>query len=258
MMTLVHMEFKLEDRIGGQPLMADNVGLPLLREFLTEVEAFIKGDDSQANLADSIVRVESGSLKIVVLATSVIAASVAADVQSLNVRGDLDAIQPKRAAIVEKWQSRAERNPDRTYTVAPDSQVSAKISKNSKFTHQNEMVWVEVKKYLTGQVVDLGGKQSPNIHLVLSDTGDSLRIDATSEQLSAETENHLYKVVTLRVRAEQHLQNKRLRKIKLLDFVSLGDQVDERALASLWEKGQQAWKDVSSAVKWVEQLRGNS
>ena len=35
-------------------------------------------------------------------------------------------------------------------------------------------------------------------------------------------------------------------------------EVDEQALASLWEKGRKAWKDVPSAVDWVEAIRGNS
>lgn len=34
-------------------------------------------------------------------------------------------------------------------------------------------------------------------------------------------------------------------------------QADERALEMLWAKGRKAWKDVKSATKWVEELRGN-
>jgi hypothetical protein len=39
---------------------------------------------------------------------------------------------------------------------------------------------------------------------------------------------------------------------------SRGLLADERALAELWRKGREAWRDVPSAVDWVEELRGNS
>ena len=32
---------------------------------------------------------------------------------------------------------------------------------------------------------------------------------------------------------------------------------DEPALAALWQKGRNAWRNVQSATGWVETLRGN-
>jgi hypothetical protein len=43
----------------------------------------------------------------------------------------------------------------------------------------------------------------------------------------------------------------------LIEFLPQATEVDEQALASLWEKGCNAWKDVKSAAGWVESLRGN-
>lgn len=114
-----------------------------------------------------------------------------------------------------------------------------------------------MEKYLTGKVVNAGGKQDPNVHLVLADTDQSVRIDATEKQLAAEKENQLYKDVTVRVQAEQHLGTKALRKLRLIEFSPQTAEVDEQALASLWEKGRKAWKDVTSPTAWVEALRGN-
>jgi hypothetical protein len=119
-----------------------------------------------------------------------------------------------------------------------------------------ENAWVSVEKYLTGKVVDLGGKQNPNVHLVLADTGDSARVGSTEQQLAAERQNQLYKDVTLRVQGEQHLRTKALRNLQLIQFSQQTTEVDERALAALWDKGIKAWKDVKSATGWVEALRG--
>jgi hypothetical protein len=127
----------------------------------------------------------------------------------------------------------------------------------SQFQHGGENAWVTVEKHLTGRVVDLGGKQDPNVRLVLADTGESVRIGSTEQQLAAEKENQLYKEVTLHVQGEQHLRTKELRNLRLIQFSPRSTEVDEQAVAELWRKGRQAWKDVKSATGWVEALRGN-
>jgi hypothetical protein len=176
----------------------------------------------------------------------------------LESTGDLDAIQEKRAQIIERWQGRARRSPRRAYSIA-SAQLARplRITNSTQFQHGSENGWVSVEKHLTGKVVDLGGKQEPNVHLVLADTGASLRISATEQQLAAEEENQLYRTVTLRVQAEQHLRTKALRDLRLIQFAPQTTEIDEQALSSLWEKGRKAWKDVKSAAGWVEGLRGN-
>ena len=59
----------------------------------------------------------------------------------------------------------------------------------------------------------------------------------------------VYKDVTLRVQAEQHAG---------IEFVPQAHEIDEQELATLWEKGRKAWKDVKSASAWVEAMRGNT
>ncbi len=64
---LTELEFLLNDVVGGQPLTPENVDLPTLRGFLEEVETLIKGDESEASLANSRVQIKEGSVKIVAL-----------------------------------------------------------------------------------------------------------------------------------------------------------------------------------------------
>ncbi|MEI9863321.1 MAG: hypothetical protein WDN00_01940 [Limisphaerales bacterium] len=171
--------------------------------------------------------------------------------------GDLDAIQPSRAKIVERWQSRVRRLPTRTYSIPKIVGLRGiRISSTSQFQHAGENAWIRIEKHLTGEVVNIGGKQAPNVHLVLAGTGESLLIDATKQQLAAEEENLAYKNVTLRVQGEQHLRTKALRNLTLIQFSPQTAEVDEQALAALWKKGREAWKEVTSATGWVESLRG--
>lgn len=252
------LEFSLHDKIGGQPLTPANVDLPTLRGYLDEVEQFIRGD-SAATLRDSRVRIEAGSVKIVALVAHLLAAEVRAESAKLASTGDLDAVQPRRAAIVEAWQSRSRRSPTRTYSIKAAPTVKmVRITAETQFQHASENAWIAVEKYLTGKVVNAGGKQDPNIHLVLIDTGATQHVSASEQQLGAEKENRLYKTVTLRVQAEQHLRTGSLRNVKLLEFLRQATEADENALQSLWQKGADAWRDVSSPSGWVDALRGNS
>ena len=254
---LIALEYSLDDLIGSQPLSPETVDLPTLRGFLGEVETLIKGDVPGASLADSRVRIERGSLKVVALVASLLATDVQADMARLEQTGDLDSIQPTRAKVIEQWQKRARRSPSRVYASGTGAGPTVRVDQNSQFQHGSENAWVSVEKYLAGKVVNAGGKQDPNVHLVLADTGQSVLVGATEEQLGAEKENQLYKDVTLRVQAEQHLRTKALRNIRLIQFAPQATEVDEQALASLWQKGRQAWQNVGPAAAWVEAIRGN-
>jgi hypothetical protein len=148
--------------------------------------------------------------------------------------------------------------PYRRYAISDAKHREVRIAETSAFEHGHEKNWVAVEKYLTGKVVDAGGKQDPNIHLMLPGSGEEQIVQATEQQLADEKENQLYKNVTLRVQAEQHLRTKALRNVRLVQFAPSDTEIDEEALQSLWAKGREAWKDVRSAQDWVESLRGNS
>jgi len=255
---LTELEFSLDDVIGSHPLTLLTVDLPTLRGFLEEVEKLIKGDVPGASLSDSRLRLEDGSVKLIALVAHLLAADVQSDLAKLNEKGDLDAIQPRRAEVIEQWQARTRRFPSRAYSVQTSSTNRAvRIANTSQFQHGSENAWVSVEKYLAGRVVNAGGKQDPNVHLVLTDSGESMRVSATEQQLGAEKENQLYKDVTLRVQAEQHVRTKALRNIRLIQFLAQASEADERTLDNLWQKGREAWRDVTSAAGWVESLRGN-
>lgn len=256
---LTELEFKFEDVGAGQPVTSKTVDLPTLRLFLQEIEELIKGDEPGASLADSRVRIEDASVRIVALVASLLAADYQADMARLSEKFDLDVIQLKRAKIIERWQGRVQRSPSRSYSLgATPRSPEIRIQSTSQFQHGSENAWVSVEKYITGRILDAGGKQDPNVHLELSESGKTIRVDATEQQLGGEKDNLLYKVVSLRVQAEQNLRSKDLRNVRLIQFLPQSAEVDEQALAALWQKGRTAWKDVESAAGWVEVLRGNA
>lgn len=258
MEVLEKTEFKLEDLIGGRPLTADSTSVPLLREFLGEVETLLKGDDPQVSLAESEVKIESGSLKIVVFVESALAGSLSKDLEKLRETADLDEIGRRRGEIIEKWQKRASKNPTRRYGVATHSDFWTEIKSDSPFSRKGERAWVEVEKHLTGKIYDWGGRSRTNLHLELAGTGQVVTVEATEEQIRREEKNYVYHTATVRVVGEQNLKTKHFRKLRLLELVTPPEPVVQDELQELWRKGEKAWKDVESASHWVEELRGNA
>jgi hypothetical protein len=252
------LQFKLEEKRDGVDVTPDTVDLPTLRGFLEEVEGFVKGDEPNPNLRESQVKIEEGSLKVMVFVPIILAHSVTADLERVAESGDLDSMQPKRASILEKWQARSGSSESLSYSLGLENSVEpiVRISKENQLKHGQADSWVAIEKYISGRVVDQGGKKKPNVHLVLED-GSSLKVSATEALLAAEKDNHLYQEMTLRVEAEEHLQTGALRNIRLLEFQKQETEIDEEALEKLWKRGTEAWSSVKDSVKWVEELRGH-
>lgn len=253
------LEFALDDTIGGERLTPETVDLPTLRGFLQEVEKFIKGDLPGASLGDSRIRIEGGSVKVLAMVGHLLACDVRADLAKLEQNGDLDQLQRRRAEVIELWQNRAHTTPNRTYSIRTQSGKNPlRLTNESQLQHGSENSWVSVEKYLTGKLVNAGGKQDPNVHLMMTESGETIKVSASEQQLGGEKENLLYKFLTLRVQAQQHLRTHELRHIRLIQFLPHESESDERALENLWQKGREAWRGVQSAAGWVESMRGNS
>ncbi|MDR1145076.1 MAG: hypothetical protein LBK71_02955 [Verrucomicrobiales bacterium] len=256
--SLKSLAFSLDDTVKGTPLTPATVDIPTFFKFLEEVQKLLKGQGDENVLVDSRFQLEAGSVKIVAFVTASLALSVTNDIERLRTTGDLDTIDPVRAKVVEIWQNKVKRTLNRSYAFAADTpKASFRITQNSTLQHKAANYWVSVEKYLSGKIVDLGGKTFPNIHLVSDSTDDTLTIGATEAQLAGEKENQIYKEVTLHVQAEQHLGTKQLRNIQLLAFVPQAATVTPDTLEKLWQKGREAWRDIGSASAWVDSLRGN-
>lgn len=159
--------------------------------------------------------------------------------------------------MVERWQSVAQKNPHRRYSVADQSaQVSFMIDSTSNF-RKIENAWVYVEKYLHGIVVDMGGNTKPNVHLKL-ENGMTLPPIASTQNLLAQGEqNRLYRPALLHVTAEENLLTRELRNLNLLAFEDHQPSYDDDEFNLMVERGTKAWADIPDATAWLESLRGN-
>ena len=213
----IRWPFAVSDRINDAEVGPKHVPLSLLGDFQKDVSEFLRGSARDVDPAEVLVSVEDGSLALV--ASGLMAAtSLWADLERLKYPDSLNLIDPKRAAVVERWQASARQNPYRKYRVADTTaaRIGLSVDASTDFRRVEE-VWVTVEKYIHGKVLDWGGKTKPNVHLEMSD-GTALKVSATQRLLVQEEQNRLYRSTLLHISAEENMLPGALRNPVLLAF----------------------------------------
>lgn len=245
----------LIDRSEGYETSPGRVRLAALAEFTSEVKQFLAGAANEINSSEIDVSIRAGSLA---LETQPLPLSLTLfrDLQSLFTSESLDRVDSKRRKVIESWQKAARSVGERAYRITasllPQPLV---ISSDTDFHADDADEWVEVERYVQGEIVDLGGGSETNAHVRLPD-GSMLKITTQLQVLRDDHANRLYKQATMRVRAQYNIRTKRLRQARLVEFVDYAPSFDEVAFQNLTKKGREAWKDVGDAAAWVKDLRG--
>lgn len=247
--------FSVSDRADGHNVTPETVPLGLLKDFVKDVAAFIRGDDKEIDALDMMVSVVEGSFGLQSYEEVPEGLAIWHDIEQLS-NGRLDGVDPKRAKIAEKWRVEAMKRPTRTFRIsdAANTDIVA-INANTFFTRELQSNWVLVERYLSGTVEDFGGATAPNIHLRLDD-GSSLKIDATRDQIREQQLNPVYHVMVMRVELEEDLVSGEKRNARFLGFADYDPRIDEDEYNKAIEAGRAAWKNVGDAADWVRKIRG--
>jgi hypothetical protein len=248
------LTFSFDSDAGAPPVSPERVSLAAMREFVREVEEFLRGDDKEVDTATLDVAVVGGSFALRTGAIA-LAPRLASDLRHLSQSPVLDSVSPRRREIMASWQKRA-RSPRRhSYRIEAaflDHQVQVTASTDFHTEDANE--WVRVERYVRGVLTEVGGTRNVNAHIRLPD-GTPLQVDATREQLSNERENRLYKPLMVRFSAEYNVRTNDYRAARLIEFSDYKPVFDDKAMQRLTDRGAKAWADVDDAAAWVESLR---
>ncbi|MEI6707550.1 MAG: hypothetical protein WCK96_10500 [Methylococcales bacterium] len=257
MNSINNLRFAVSDNIENVDVSPSHVPLSLL-DFPKDVGEFLKGSTHDIDSNKTFVSIENSSLAVAVSSALLVAsATLWHDFEQLRQPDSLSAIDPKRAKIIEHWQSMARKNPHRRYSVVDTSSRTSFLSIDSTSNfYRTDDVWVKVEKYLFGKVFDMGGKNKANVHLELDD-GSVLKISATQQLIEQMEQNRLHRPALLHVEAEEHLLNGKLRNYRLVEFADYQPSYDEAEFNLMVERGTKAWADVADPSQWLEELRGN-
>jgi hypothetical protein len=246
----------LTDHTGGFEATPDRVRLGDLAGFSSDVATFLRGEDKDVDTNTLEVAVRRGSLAIET-APLLSAPSLFRDLRTLVAGELLDGLDAKRREVMERWQKAARQSRQLAYRIsAPFLERTIEINAESDYHADDADQWVQVERYVRGEIQDLGGATKPNAHIRLPD-GRTLRVTTERDVLRNDTVNRLYKLAMLRIKAEYNVLTRELRNARLVEFVEHASVVDEEALSRLTRRGAVAWKNVPDATAWVDELRGD-
>ena len=245
----------LIDNSAGFEASPERVRLADLAEFSADVAAFLRGDGKEVDSKTLDVAVINGSLGIRTAPVS-LAPQLFNDLRALLNSELLDNLDAKRRDVMVRWQKAARQTRQLAYRIsAPFLDRPIVVNAESDFRSDDANQWVQVERYIRGEIQDLGGATRANAHVKLPD-GSTLTVTTDRNVLRDDTVNRLYKLAMLRIKAEYNVLTRVLRNARLVEFVEYAPQVDEEELARMTRRGADAWKDVGDATAWVDELRG--
>lgn len=254
------VEFVLAGKAKGRPVTPGGIPFAMFSEFNRDVEEFILGAEKSRALQEVEVSIHEGSYLLRALIPSGIFGGLLADLKLLQSPDVLAEVEPKRAAIVEKWQERTRYDDSLTFSVRNPGGDLAPIvvSNQTNFRRATDEQWLAIERYLVGEITDWGGARDVNIHLRLRDTRKIVRIDATADQIRTQKENLVLHRAIVHVRGEQNLRTGELRNFRLLELRPYAPKLDVNVMEQFLTEGAKAWAQVESAAAWVEEQRGGS
>lgn len=246
------IQISVHDEIDGVEVSPDAVPVDLLKEFAGEVETFLGGSDAKDG-GPLIVSVQKGSLAL--RQESPASDRLHWDIGVLESSKDVSGVDPKRAGIILKWQRRADAQPNRRYSVADvERGHSFVVSRSTTYFRTASELWVAVQRKVLGEVYEMGGTKTPNIHLKLAD-GTKLIIGSDHDRLASERENRLYQRCLLRITAEENVDTGEIRNAMLIAFEDYAPQIRQGILDTMRANGSEAWSGID-AVEWTRDRRG--
>jgi hypothetical protein len=246
----------LTDRTAGFEATPDRVRLGDLASFSSDVATFLRGEDKDVDTNTLEVAVRKGSLAIET-APLLSAPNLFRDLRTLLGGELLDNLDAKRREVMERWQKAARQSKQVVYRIsAPFLERPIEINAESDYHADDADQWVQVERYVRGEIQNIGGMTKANAHIKLPD-GRTLTVTTERDVLRNDTVNRLYKLAMLRIKADYNVLTRELRNARLVEFVEHASTVDEDALSKLTRRGAVAWKDVPDATTWVDELRGD-
>lgn len=254
--TIGYISITITGKTSDGNLNPKDIDISETKELLTDVEALLFPTKAEKEERPKVsYEVKEGSVKNIFFIPTAKAIMFTALMSEVNKRGNVDLLESKAAAVIDKWQRKSYltgRQYAITSSVSPDNPF-VKINRESQFIAP-QTDWVNASLYLYGKIFEEGGLNKVNLH-ILTDRYGKLVVDATEEQLTSGA-NKLFQVYGLWVKGKQNLQTGFLKELVLIDFLTYQAEYDELALNKLIDKASENWKKVKDKDAWLSDIRG--
>ncbi len=255
MEALGHVEIHIQDHLNLGKLNPDTFDIAELRDTLMYVEDLLFPDKKQGRPRITL-QIEAGSV-VERFTTSLSAVARFSGVLALvaNLQ-HLQGLDKRTAEPFIRLQAYSIKNGRSISLTTSESNSELKITPETKYDHYDDGAWTDTEFFFYGEIVDAGGKNSPNIHLDVPEKG-VLTISTSKQVLSEQQENLLYKTVGVHARGKRNIisgdiEVGSLSLIKLIDYAPAWD---ENYINGLVAKGSKTWREIDPDI-WLNEVRG--
>jgi hypothetical protein len=245
----------IELRITGKdrPLGPKDIDIIEIKDLISDVESFLyPSRNEKQNRPHISYEIVEGSVrhKFFLPITAVILFNGLAS--EINNRNNLDFLDYKRQAIIDKFQKKAVRE---GYAIEFNNSISKGSSLVIDYSTNFEMIaptFYESEFYLYGEIYQEGGK-TPNLHISTKKYGN-LTISATKEQIM-DGEKKTYKPYGIKVRGKKSFEDDNLTDLKLIEFIQYKPVFNKSLLDKVIEKASVNLSRIANVDAWLDDLK---
>jgi hypothetical protein len=251
------IEIHITGNNGNESLSPDNFDIREVKKLLDGIEDMLYPNNKQARPTITY-SVESGSVRNIFRTSLQAVASFTAILNMIAAERSIDNLEVTTARAFENIQQSAKQsNYSFEFMTSQVKEAILKITPDTNY-FRNEDLWADAEFFFYGELINAGGKNEPNIHLVTKEAG-TLLIDVDKEFLKQQDENILYKEYGVRVQGKQNIATGELdkRNLKLLELVDYNSRFDEQYLSTLISKVGNKFSGID-VDNWINEIRGKA
>ena len=249
-----NISIRIVGQFNGKAISPDNYDIRLARSVIDNI-ILLLGDHLKDKTQPNVYSIEEGSLVNVIKTSKQRAVEIAAMLTMFSASLNVDALETNTSMAMNGFRELAIRNNiEFSFSTSETKDTPFYIKPDTQFVH-NENVWVEAELYFFGKLIDAGGKEKSNIHLV-TDSG-TLTISADKEYLASLEANPLYKEYGVVVKGKQNILTGEIdyKTLTLIELKGFSLQFDEGYLNEKINLASQTWKGVD-VDEYIREVRG--
>jgi len=249
-----YIEIRVTGKKGNNPITPDSIDISEIRAMLEQAEHLLFPNE-KTNRPPITYAMEEGSVKHIFKTALHAIIGFNAILNHINENNTIDFLSLNASKAIESFQNLAVK---RDYAIQIKTSVqNSPVLTIDKTTHfyRNTSLWVDAELYFYGKIIDAGGKDKANIHIVTDDLG-RIKVETPIEFLEKQEQNILYKEYGVRALGKQNAETGEIdtNSLKIVELISYSRDYDEEYLNGLRQKAK--WLKSINPDQWLNEIRG--
>jgi hypothetical protein len=258
-MSTKTIDIKIEGLRDGQQLSPDLLDVDEVVNLLSYARDFLFPEKNKSRGRVSVA-IKEGSAVLSLDVDTGTAVQAQAILGQLNAEHNLSLLESKQAEAIEAIQKFVrEQNFVLQFGMAGKLDEGLRMDRETEWIAPED-IWVDEELYVSGEIVDVGGKTKSNVHIDTEEFG-TLTVAAEKDTLSEDDKNRLYKKQQLRIRIKRNLNTGEFKKgsAELIEFIDFDDGREETAeayLDRLIAEAKPHMDKIKDPDEWLKNVRG--